>query len=381
MSSLKEMLTPNEAEILRKLHIGHLRVELLMFEEGWRTKAARATAESKLLECPVEFVIFVDENAINQIVKFIDFAEEEHPETSLITILHKTEQSTPDWLTDAVVQLLKQGLPEVRTSIGTNANFAQLNRSRPQTARCELLSYSIHPQEHASDNLTLTENLQAQTSTVDSAKAFAGKRGIWVSPVTIQRRFNASAGNFESEYDGDGIPMQIDPRIMSLFGACWTAGSLKHLLGSGVSGVTYFETAGERGIIQGEGNPQWPEFFPSFPGMVFPVYHIFRYILNYKDHRILKSESSAPLQAEILSLISGEDTKLILINYTSGNLQVRIEGCSDLAVRCTLSSSTFAAASSDPEWLAANSEKALPGNKLILEPYSVTFASGKALTD
>lgn len=201
--------------------------------------------------------------------------------------------------------------------------------------------------------------------------------GIWVSPVTIQRRFNANSGNFELEHSGDGIPMQIDPRMMSLFGACWTAGSIKYILESGPAGVSYFETVGERGIIQGEGKPQWPDFFHSYPGMIFPVYHIFRYILNYRDYRIQKSLSSSPLKAEILSLTSGEDTKLLIINFSSENLQVRIEGCSDLAVKCILSASTFADAASDPEWITSNSEKAVPENILILEPCSVTFASGK----
>ena len=57
---------------------------------------------------------------------------------------------------------------------------------------------------------------------------------------------------------------------MSLFGACWAAGSLKYLSEAGVKGITYFETKGERGIIQGDHPSRWPDKFKSTPGMIFP---------------------------------------------------------------------------------------------------------------
>ena len=82
--------------------------------------------------------------------------------------------------------------PDVKIVTGTNANFAQLNRNRPGETGNDSVCYSIHPQEHASDNLTLAENLEAQKYSIRSAQRFSGRKGIFISPVNIQRRFNAN---------------------------------------------------------------------------------------------------------------------------------------------------------------------------------------------
>lgn len=76
----------------------------------------------------------------------------------------------------------------VRT--GANANFAELNRNRPGHTGNDFICFSIHPQENASDNLTLVENLKAQKQLVNSAAVIANNKERHVSPVTLQRRFN-----------------------------------------------------------------------------------------------------------------------------------------------------------------------------------------------
>ena len=53
---------------------------------------------------------------------------------------------------------------------------------------------SIMPQEHATDELTLVENLSAQAETVRSAQRFAGGRPIVISPVTLLPRWPAPDG-------------------------------------------------------------------------------------------------------------------------------------------------------------------------------------------
>ena len=218
---------------------------------------------------------------------------------SVISLFHKTEAATPDWLTDYVAPRLKQTLPQVRIACGTNANFAQLNGHFPSSGFIDQICYSVHPQEHASDNSTLVENLRAQSDSVLSARHYSGGKDILVSPVNIQRRFNANIENFETVKHHDSMPSQVDTRQMSLFCAGWTAGSLKYLGEAGVKGVTYFETAGERGIFQGDFNSRWPEEFKSVSGMIFPVYHLFHFLLKDKSFRIISSGSDHPLTGRL----------------------------------------------------------------------------------
>ena len=124
------------------------------------------------------------------------------------------------------------------------------------------------------------------------ARKFPGGKEVWISPVNIQRRFNANAGYYEQDYEGDNCPPQVDSRMMSLLGAGWTVGSLKYLIENGVKGITFFETLGERGIMQGDKPSRWPENFPSVEGMIFPVWFVFAFLLQNKSSRVIKSEST-----------------------------------------------------------------------------------------
>ena len=54
----------------------------------------------------------------------------------------------------------------------------------------DLVCYSINPQVHAFDNLSLIETLSAQPETVKSARQFSNNKFIAVSPITLKMRFN-----------------------------------------------------------------------------------------------------------------------------------------------------------------------------------------------
>ncbi|MFZ0281641.1 MAG: hypothetical protein WAL29_08325, partial [Bacteroidales bacterium] len=221
-SSRQIPLSANEVIILKKTSFDHYRVDLHLYSDSWKKAADCANSDAVNIGVPLEFVLFFSEDAINQAVEFIEWVNKSHPEIALVTILDRNSHTAPCELADPVIQLMQSALPGVKTCCGTNANFAQLNRNRPEPILNDYICYSIHPQEHASDNTTLVENLSAQEYTVRSANKFAGEKGIWISPVNIQRRFNANSSCFELPYQGDEIPARVDIRLMSLFGACWT---------------------------------------------------------------------------------------------------------------------------------------------------------------
>ena len=371
-STRSESLTGREIKILRKLKFDHYRIDLHLFDPGWKVKAELAACEAQKLGYPAELALFFDNNAQNQVHELIDWLSAIHLNITLMILYDKTAASTPDVLTDALAPLLKNAFPGVRIACGTNANFTQLNSNRPQSAIADYICYSIHPQEHASDNTTLVENLKAQEYTVENALSFFPGRGIWISPVNIQRRFNANIQNYETSHSGSGIPPQVDSRLMSLFGACWCAGSLKYLLESGIAGVTCFETVGERGIIQGDYPSGWPDKFPSVKGMIFPLFHVLRFLLVNKSFRIIKSRSTEPLNADLLLLANDTKLKALAINYTSEDQNISLDFCRDLLIVSQLDSDSFPDAVSNSGW---HGEKInIPvGSSLLLKPFSVTF--------
>ncbi len=375
-SSRPQPLTDNEISILKQLKFDHYRIDLYLFENDWKGKADLAVNEAEKLGYPLELALFFGDNASEQCAVLIDWLSGKDMKISVIDIYDKSAYSTPDLLTDTLAPLFRNAFPGVNIACGTNANFAQLNRNRPGSVRNDYICYSVHPQEHASDNATLVENLKAQEYTVHSAGKFVKGKGIWISPVNIQRRFNANIQNFEVPSSGNDYPPQVDSRIMSLFGACWTAGSIKYLFESGIKGVTFFETVGERGIIQGDFQSRWPDAFPAPGRMIFPVFQVFRHILENKSYYIIKSSSSSPLKADLLVLSEGRLLKIILVNFSPDKRKVMLDFCDDLLNVSQLDAGSFTDAAGNPEWqgkiITVNS-----GSCLQLNPFSVNFIEGK----
>jgi hypothetical protein len=377
-SSRTEPLTRDEIQLFNKLRFDHYRIDVYLFNSDWKIKAELAVDEAVILSYAIEFALFFDDDFLKQSTLFIDWVCFMHLDIAMIIILHKAHKTTPDLLTDTLTPLFKKALPGVRVGCGTNANFAQLNRNKPESVQHDCICYSIHPQEHASDNLTLVENLQGQKYTVDSAMNFAKGKGIWISPVNMQRRFNANIENYEQHCKGIDTHVQIDSRLMSLFGACWTVATFKYLMESGITGMTIYETVGERGIIQGNYTSCCPDKFQSTKGMIFPVYFVIANLLANKAYKIILSISSNPLFVCSLILTNGSDLKILIVNFTSYQQQVFIKDYSGRLKVKQLNIENYACAVSDSNWFENAEETFFPKNRsLLLRPYSTSFAEGK----
>jgi hypothetical protein len=370
-------LTEGEVRILKRIRFDNYRIDLYLFSNDWKAQLESGLSEAASLGYKTELALFFDDSCEIQIQEFTKLITALKIDIALVLIFHRTFLSTPNFLIDRIAPQLRDALPGAVIGCGTNANFAQLNRNRPESANADYICYSIHPQEHASDNLTLIENLQAQRDSVESARSFSNNKAIWVSPVNIQRRFNANTSTFETSREEAGLPPQVDSRLMSLFGGCWTAGSLKHLIDGGISGVTYFETVGERGIIQGDFNSRWPDDFQSCKGMIFPVYSVFKFILENKCSGIAECTSSHPLNVEALVITDEVKLKVVLVNFTDLPQNVVIKGFRGELVKKTLQEKTYIDAISDPDWLENTEPTTIASDgTILLEPFSISFIEG-----
>jgi D-apionolactonase len=104
---------------------------------------------------------------------------------------------------------------------GTNLYFTEINRERPPLDALKLFCYSINPQVHAVDDLSLIENLAAQAETVRSARHFAGALPIALTPDMPKPRFNPHNGlhGFAQADVSDTLPASVDARQPTLFAA------------------------------------------------------------------------------------------------------------------------------------------------------------------
>ncbi len=375
--------TPTAQEILCLLAVkpDHLRVEVHL-NTAYTSELKRAIATCHALNCMLEVALFLRSGMEEQLATLAAHLQE--CETKVIRILvfqegaqtaHPEETTAPE-LVKLARQHLKQAAPDAAFAGGTDMYFCELNRTRPQVDAMDAISYTIIPQEHAFDERSLAETLEAQGETVRSGQAFAGGRPIVISPITLKRRYNPHATVEETEKALNALPDSVDPRQMSLFGAAWTAGSIKYLAEGGAASLTYYEIIGLRGLLERETGSPLPELFPSMPGMVFPLYHVFADMAEWKNYTIVPCSSNQPLTATALALTSeGEDLHLLVFNLKADQQRVVIGPlhAHSLSLR-TLNEQSMREATLTPETFRQQRQQVeTQGGELVLDlaPYAI----------
>jgi hypothetical protein len=254
------------AAVIRDLGPAHIRVDLQLAKSGWKDELAAAGD----LGLPLELAIFgapdaVLEAAPKNVARYLIF----------------DVTSPPPKVNGQVL-------------VGTNNYFTELNRKRPPENAGDGACYSINPQVHAFDNATLVENLEAQASTVRTARSFVGDRWIAVTPVTLRPRFIPATGAL----------VDPDPRQSSPFNAAWTLGSIKYLAEAGANSITYFELTGKGGVLG------------------FPVEKVFSGIKGADG--ILPCQSSDTLRVNAAVFTRRAERQVVLANMTNRTQRARL---------------------------------------------------------
>lgn len=353
----------------------HLRVDLKLNEPSHAALLNRAIMESRALQTGLELALHLTADAEAELKALAPKLVLHQPRVDRCLVFHQAEKSTDArW-----VKLAREHLKGVAASFGAGANayFAELNRGRPATPDLDFLCYSLNPQVHAFDNPSLVENLEAQADAVESARQFAGGKGIVVTPVSFKPRFNPNATGAETKLPPDVLPPAVDPRQMSLFGAAWTLGSLKYLSESGAQSVTYYETHGAKGLMELAAGSRWPRHFPSERGMTFPLYHVLADFNEFAGGEVLRTRSSQPLIFDGLILRKGPRQRALVANLTAESQSVRIawpHASRRIRVRKLDEHSVRLAANQPQSWRAQNGDTILLGGaaaELSLAPYAV----------
>lgn len=322
-------LSEKELRRLQALNLSHLRVGLRLSEPDYEARLRRAAGEAWALDIPLEVALFLSDAAAEELKALAGILKEVQPPVWAWLIFHQAETSTSEKWVDLAREYLADYDPAAKIGGGTNIFFTELNRDRPPVQAFDLACYSLNPQVHAFDNRSLVETLAAQAATVASARHFVGEVPLGVSPVTLKMRFNPHATGPEPEPAPGALPPPVDERQMSLFGAGWTAGSLKYLSQSDTQSLTYYETTGWRGVMETEAGSPLPEKFQSLPGAVFPLYHVLADVGEFAGGQVVPATSSDILMVDGLALSKAGQTRIILANLSAGPQQVEVQNLAD----------------------------------------------------
>jgi hypothetical protein len=318
-----QALSAREIARLKALAPAHLRVDCRFARGTWKDDVNRALGEAASVGAALEVAAHLPENAFEAAGELAAVLSATKVPLAGV-LLYRADAKASD---DAWLAPIRKALGSARLATGTDDGFVQINRNRPEGSGFDAVCYSINPQVHAIDNMTMVENLEAQADTVRSARAFAAGKPVWISPVTLKMRYNPNARGPAAEVPEGMLPPSVDARQMSLFGAGWTLGSLGYLAGSGAERITYFETTGWRGVIETEKGSGLEDKFPSVPGGVFPLYHVFADLAPFAAKgRVISSDVDDPLRVSALVLRLGSRWRILLANHTHEVCPVRLSG-------------------------------------------------------
>jgi D-apionolactonase len=252
---------------------------------------------------------------------------------------------------------------------GTNADLYQLNLQRPP-ADADFICWSMNPQVHAFDCTSMAETPEAAAQQVLSVREYFPGKPVAVSPITLKPRFNPVATGPEQTLPANELPPEVDPRQLSLFGAAWTLAMIKAVAEAGADSVTFYETTGWRGVMELQTGSTCPAKFPSIPGAVFPLYHVFAEVGEFAGGEILPTESSDPLAVASLLLRKGGRERLLLANLSRHGQKVSWRNVAEPVRARTINASNVQAAMISPETFRTTTHK-FTGTGLNLEPHAI----------
>jgi hypothetical protein len=299
-STETEALSEENIQALRDLKLSHYRIEVQPSQPSWESKFIIDCNHAESLKLPLEIALHISDS--KELTSFYETYSKVKPEVQQIILLSINEASTAQSLVDKLDSLRKL-LPSLQIGAGTDYNFRELNCNRFNAGSLDFISYSIDPQEHATDDLTIIENIQAQADTVRSAREIYGEsKAIHVSSLTLKRRFNPAATVSKDKILSN--EQKADPRLQTSFGAAFTLGSIKSLSIADAQSVTLYQTIGKQGVVSESGDKH-------------PVYHVLKEILSAAKPIVVHTVSTQPIVCDALLLSDGRSFKLILVNYST----------------------------------------------------------------
>ncbi len=348
--------SPSAVAAFRQLDLQHHRVDFdLLADEALRT-IGTYEGVSRAVGTELELAISGTEETADRAADIVAAAHAVAAVARILVFDREGETASPTLVAKIRKIAADQGL-SAPVAGGTDQWFAELNRNEPNLD-LDLVSFSITPQFHLSDDESLFESLPIQGLTVRAARDLYNGADVAVSPLTLHLR--------DSQSIRDGHAEPEDPRQTSLMAAAWTAGSQIQLAATGVKSLTYFELVGSRGVIA----PR-----DMLPTVVFPAYHALLDAARRAGAAVRTVSNPESKGLAVGAYDYADSTEISIANFTPFRRTVTVEPVSSsylLGRRLDLS--TCQQAMCDPVRFRTNVERLYPRRgalDLDLGPYAV----------
>ncbi len=342
-----------QARRLAGMGLSHLRADLHLARVDWAEHLAAAVREAGDLGTALELALHLPPHGADRLDEVAWELRWHGVGCRRALILREGCRSTRPGDLEAARRELPLHAEAIGT--GTAADLYQFHLEPPPLDGA-FLCWSMNPQVHATDDMSLFETPEAAAHQMATLHRRHPGLPRVVSPITLRPRSNPVATSIEAEA-GSG-PTRIDPRQPTLLAAAWTVALFKSLAEGGAAALTFFETTGPLGVME------------SGSGLVFPVYHVLADIGEFARGRIVPTRSGDPAALHPLLLRRDGMHRLLVANGTPGTLCVSLPRRLEGARIRTLDESTAESAMARPERFRSGWEP-IEGDRLELRPYAI----------
>jgi hypothetical protein len=320
--------TEDEYARLALLRLSHLYFELVLGDERCVDDLVAAAECGRRIGAPIAIALRMETDARPGLDRLSRALKHARPQVAWWTALSEGRPTTSaEHLSIVRERLAREDYCEPLGG-GTRAFFAELNRNHPPIDLLDFVSYTVNPQIHADDELSIVESLGGQRATVESALLISRGKPVQVGPVTLKMQWNPYATALPQAPAPGELPHEVDPRQRLPFAAAWTLGSVKTLSEAGALRATYYEMIGWKGIMERGSGSLLPSLFPSRPGELFPLYHLFAALGDVAGGEIDTVAITDPACLSGLAIRKDSLLRLFVANYKPVERRVRIEGLS-----------------------------------------------------
>ncbi len=280
-------LDPGDAALIEALPLDYVRVNLDLTSDEGLNAAAEKARQVNAWRRRLELVLVVSPGSPRdaEVTGLAKWLEEVRPQLERVVVLEGPRSfyvggtTTPGEKVRAYREAVEGRCGPSAFVSATAQFFAELNRWWPELAGVDGVGYTICPQVHAADDISLMENSWGQADTVATARARSGGRGIHITSVAMIGKFGPYPAGVPAV---PRLSAYGDVRQRDLFGAAWTLSSLRQLVDAEAASVTYFELAGARGLV---GAPRRGTGSGPVP---FPVYLLLKTVLSWEGGNLVR---------------------------------------------------------------------------------------------
>jgi hypothetical protein len=312
-----DQLSKPEIKALASFNFSFYTILLNLYSDNWKDEFKKANTEAKGLKIPMQVILQFGTEIDAELSAFIEICNTIYPFVEEVIILQQSHDSTPNGLLQQVLGSLREGLHHVKIGVGGYRGIDEIAAKQPDLTDADFLTIPFQTGIDPESSHDKQFNTRQQIEFIRKFKAQTSNKDIYVTPMSL------NAGLVNLLHDPSSL-FSSDKRVLSYLAASGKAISdFKSLIFSGVNAISFYENGGKNEVYTADHSSYNLEKIRSFP-----FFYLLREVLEMNNGFIIQPENDRQDEIDAFVFSAGGKIKVILINLSSEQKIVKLEGIS-----------------------------------------------------